>query len=309
MVVVNLTPGDHTVKWTLVGYNTLTSVITVSSTGAVSCKSVTGGSCSSSTSPGVTISGSTVTGYLKFAVKVSPCPPYGDLDGDGVIGTNDLINVQKIALGDTGYTVEQKRRAALITPGSVTMADYLLLVRYLAGTISTFPICSGTVTPTPTPTPTPSGKVSPCPPYGDINGDGVIGADDLVKVLNMALGNLGYTVEEKRRAALITPGSVTMSDYGLLLNYLAGTVTTFPICSGVVTPTPTPVPSSSICAWITALGGRTAITAYNIMTLVSAYSGATSIGFTVTASHIMGAVAYYSGNVSSGNSLTGCAFT
>ena len=143
MVVVNLTPGDHTVKWTLSGYNTLESVITVSSTGAVSCKGVTGGSCNISTPPGVIVSGTTVTGYLKV---------------------------------------------------------------------------SGT-------------------------------------------------------------------------------------------PTPTPVPSSSICAWITGLGGRTAITAYSIMTLVSAYSGATSIGFTVTASHIMGAVAYYSGNVTSGNSLTGCAFT
>ncbi|MFH1769087.1 MAG: hypothetical protein ABH833_00275 [Parcubacteria group bacterium] len=135
MVVIDLAPGDHTVKWTLSGYSQLVAVINVGSTGIVTCKSVTGGSCGSSTSPGVVVSGSTVTGYLK------------------------------------------------------------------------------------------SGEIS------------------------------------------------------------------------------------NICSWITGLGGRTAITAYNIMSLVSAYSGATNVGFTVTASHIMGVVAYYSGNVSSGNSLTGCAFT
>ncbi len=72
---------------------------------------------------------------------------------------------------------------------------------------------------------------------------------------------------------------------------------------------PTLVQTATVCTWISAKGGWTAISAYNIMELVSGYSGATSLGFTVTAAHIMGAVAYYSDNLSSGNNLTGCGFT
>lgn len=65
MVVINLTEGTHTIKWSLSGYNDLTAQIRVSSTGAVTCISVTGGSCSGSTPPTVSINGSTVTGFLK----------------------------------------------------------------------------------------------------------------------------------------------------------------------------------------------------------------------------------------------------
>lgn len=70
-------------------------------------------------------------------------------------------------------------------------------------------------------------------------------------------------------------------------------------------------PEANICNWITALGGWRAIAAFDIMALVSAYSGQTNLGFTVSAAHIMGAVSYYSnksGSPASGNSLTGCSF-
>lgn len=151
MVVIQLTEGIHTIRWTLAGYDTIDAQISISATGAVTCLGVTGGSCGSTAPPGVMITGSTVTGYLK----------------------------------------------AITTP---------------------------------------------------------------------------------------TP-----------------------------TPTPTPAPGANICTWITGLGGWRAIGAFDIMTLVSAYSGQVSLGFTVTAAHIMGTVAYYSnktsGTADSGNALTGCAFT
>lgn len=63
-----------------------------------------------------------------------------------------------------------------------------------------------------------------------------------------------------------------------------------------------------ICSWITSLGGRISITVFNIMMMVSAYLGQSSLGFTVTVAYIMGAVAYYLNRASSGNSLTGCTF-
>ncbi len=68
----------------------------------------------------------------------------------------------------------------------------------------------------------------------------------------------------------------------------------------------------TICSWLTVLGGPPAIMAFDIMSLVSAYVGATNIGFTVISDHIMGGVAYYLGkptnNTSNGNALTGCNF-
>ncbi len=59
---------------TLSGYSQLTTVINVSSTGVVTCKSVTGGSCGSSIPPGVIVSGGAVTGYLLSGVTPTPTP-------------------------------------------------------------------------------------------------------------------------------------------------------------------------------------------------------------------------------------------
>ena len=77
MVTVNLTPGNHTITWTLTGYDTLESVINVTTTGAVSCISVTGGACNTSTPPGVitlsTVPGQ-VTGYLIASAGGTPSP-------------------------------------------------------------------------------------------------------------------------------------------------------------------------------------------------------------------------------------------
>ena len=68
--------------------------------------------------------------------------------------------------------------------------------------------------------------------------------------------------------------------------------------------------AADICIWIIDLGGWESITAFDIMTLVSAYSGNTDVGFVVTAAHIMGCVAYYgASSPTNGNNLTGCEFT
>jgi len=72
MVVVNLTSGNHTVKMTLSGYYQLNAVINVSDTGFVTCVSVSGGSCGSSVPPSITISGTTVTGYLSSSSTPTP---------------------------------------------------------------------------------------------------------------------------------------------------------------------------------------------------------------------------------------------
>ena len=69
------------------------------------------------------------------------------------------------------------------------------------------------------------------------------------------------------------------------------------------------VSAANICTWITSKGGWQAIAAYDIMTLVSAYLGQISLGFTVEMRYINGAIAYYLDMLDSGNDFTGCLFT
>ena len=71
MVVVDLSPGDHLIKWVLDGYSTLQATINVSTSGVITCKSVTGGTCSATVAPTIRISGSTITGYLKAGTTVT----------------------------------------------------------------------------------------------------------------------------------------------------------------------------------------------------------------------------------------------
>ena len=63
---VELSLGPHSVLWSMAGYADLNATIDVTES-AVSCVSVTGGSCSSITPPGVVASGFAVTGYLAEA--------------------------------------------------------------------------------------------------------------------------------------------------------------------------------------------------------------------------------------------------
>lgn len=66
--------------------------------------------------------------------------------------------------------------------------------------------------------------------------------------------------------------------------------------------------AGGMCEWVSEKGEGSALTAYDIMSLVKSYAGQENIGFNVTSAYIMGAIAYYSGNKSSGNQLTGCGF-
>ena len=65
--VVELSLGQHNVLWSMLGYADLNATIDVTES-AVTCVSVVGGSCGSTTPPGVFASDFTVTGYLAEAV-------------------------------------------------------------------------------------------------------------------------------------------------------------------------------------------------------------------------------------------------
>ncbi len=83
MTIINLPEGTHTIKWTLSGYNDLTAQIRISSTGQVTCISVSSGSCGGYSVPRVSISGSTVTGYMKSGTSTpSPTPSPSPVPGN-----------------------------------------------------------------------------------------------------------------------------------------------------------------------------------------------------------------------------------
>lgn len=93
MAIINLTEGNHTIKWTLSGYNDLTAQIRVSSTGAVTCISVVSGSCGGSSVPRVSISGSTVTGFMKSGTTTpSPTPTSSPTPIPGKVYVEKLAN-------------------------------------------------------------------------------------------------------------------------------------------------------------------------------------------------------------------------
>ena len=105
MVIVDLVPGDHTVKFTLAGYNTLNATINVSSTGVVTCVSVTGGACGGNALPRVAISGSTVTGYL-VSTPTDICTWITAQGGwDGLSWADNVLKAYYVYIGAPGYTI------------------------------------------------------------------------------------------------------------------------------------------------------------------------------------------------------------
>ena len=61
MATVNLTEGDHTIEWSLDGYETISADINISSTGILSCISTVTGTCQEM----ISIADSSITAILK----------------------------------------------------------------------------------------------------------------------------------------------------------------------------------------------------------------------------------------------------
>ena len=101
---IELTLGEHTVKWSKAGYDDLIAKINVTDTG-VSCVSVEGGACGSTTPPGVVTSDFTVTGYLK--TKVTDFDSWVESKGGkDSIEYADVLEIGDAYLGieDIGFT-------------------------------------------------------------------------------------------------------------------------------------------------------------------------------------------------------------
>jgi len=101
----------YTIELTKAGYNDLVADIDVAEAG-VSCLSVTGGLCGSSTPPGVIASNFLVTGYL----LVDICTWITGLGGWEAITSMDALDLLKARLGiiDLGFTVTSVHRLGVL---------------------------------------------------------------------------------------------------------------------------------------------------------------------------------------------------
>lgn len=93
----------------------------------------------------------------------------------------------------------------------------------------------------PYPTSTPSAKINPpCQQYGDANLDGYI-TDSDVELIQKFIVNLEIpNSSQKKSSDVNNDGQLTINDVLLIRSYLNVTIPTFPVCSALPSPTPTP---------------------------------------------------------------------
>ncbi len=75
--------------------------------------------------------------------SIPPCASYGDLDDDGYVTYADRDLMLLHSVGDGDFTDDQESRADLDGNGqSGDAVDVALIVQFVAGDISTFPVCT-----------------------------------------------------------------------------------------------------------------------------------------------------------------------
>ena len=74
--------------------------------------------------------------------RASPCPPLGDVDGDGVVTAKDGDLISQAVAGLITLTPSQATRADVNGDGVVDEIDHLLILQYAAGQIATFSGCA-----------------------------------------------------------------------------------------------------------------------------------------------------------------------
>lgn len=104
MTLVKLGIGDHTIELKLNGYDTLTMSINVTTAGVVTCNSVVSGSCGNTTPPGVVVSGTTITTYLKISAAVSTYNDWVISKGGAAGLKGNILALLEILDGFTGIT-------------------------------------------------------------------------------------------------------------------------------------------------------------------------------------------------------------
>ncbi len=112
----------------------------------------------------------------------------GDVDGDGIIASNDADLVKQYNMGEITFTSKQFKAADMNEDGEIGPSDYVILCNKIAGMYQ----------------------------KGDVNTDGVVDTEDLQLVKDYLVGNIEFNSAQKQLADMNGDGEVTETDMAKL---------------------------------------------------------------------------------------------
>ncbi len=299
MVIINLSPGTHTIKWTLYNYYDLTATIKISSSGQVSCINVTNGSCGGSGTPRVIVYGTNVTGHLKAITSPTTPPPtdnvYKTIQAEDYIGISTPMTKKYDPSPEGNYYVYNP--SGFTTRGHVKYnvdipkaGRYKIVGLVLADTHghNSFGIKIDSQ-------PNDIWDISPKPNWQWVNiskrGSGSdVSPQYPIYYNDFGVGKHSIYIHSREEQTKLRKLIVTND-----LNYVPGT--TIPTPSPTPSPTPPTGKYTSFNDWSSKHGGQTGLkgnlSAY--LELGPAYLKINNIGFTVTLSNLLDAGRFYLG--------------
>ncbi|PIW67857.1 MAG: hypothetical protein COW10_04390, partial [Candidatus Omnitrophica bacterium CG12_big_fil_rev_8_21_14_0_65_42_8] len=120
----------------------------------------------------------TVSVISVINVKPPPCFPcgdsygYGDVDQDGYVSSKDQNLISQYIAGTAILTPAQKERADVNNDDNINVLDISTIGNFLAGTITTFPVCNRTLRISPTSYTLRVGEATGFKAYYDPDGSG-----------------------------------------------------------------------------------------------------------------------------------------
>lgn len=152
--------------------------------------------------------------YERFS-ETSP----GDLNGDGQVTNDEIIKVTNYALGDGELTDREFDAADIDGSGSITVDDLVSMVNFALGKGLGPAIAPGSSTTTSTRSRmSETGSLS----NGDLNGDGQVTNDEIIRVVNHVLGAGTLSQAELLVADVDGRDGVTVADVWAMVNIALG---------------------------------------------------------------------------------------
>lgn len=135
---------------------------------------------------------------------------YGDVNKDNKITQEDAQMVLSASVKEIELTEEEKKLADVDNDRNVNSTDGMLILRYVEGEITEFPIARRYR-------------------YGDVNNDGKINNEDAQMILSASVKEITLSEQQKILADLDNNGEINSSDALLVQRYNAKEIKYFPV--------------------------------------------------------------------------------
>jgi hypothetical protein len=146
----------------------------------------------------------------------------GDVDGDGKVTADDAALAAQCAKGLASLSATQRTAADVTGDGCISSCDTMLIERYAAGSLDSFPAERSRRLPGQTP-------VCGCLFYGDINQDDKITVEDVSAAMNCTRCTGGLSNVQRIAADVNGDGWITTEDVALMIMYISNDMTCFPV--------------------------------------------------------------------------------